>query len=162
MAGLSVVPKFMQEGPFKKIVEMSEVKNMTKKQRAAYQESLRQLWDENGKKEDAFDKGRKKGRKEAEEEAAQKVKAAEDKAEKAAKAEMAAKAAAEKAVKAVKAVKLKAEKDAKAVEEKAKREKLEAIKKILQTGMSSLDCAKIFNVDQAYVMDIQKSIKRKG
>ena len=50
MVGLSVVPKFMQEGPFKKIVEMSEVKNMTKKQHAAYQQSLRQLWDENGNK----------------------------------------------------------------------------------------------------------------
>lgn len=133
MARLSVVPKFMQEGPFKKVVEMSEVKNMTKKQRAAYQQSLRNLWDENGMKSGLIEKGRK----EVEEEAAQKIKAAEEKA-------------------------AKAEKDARAAEVKAKREKLEAIKKLLQTGMSSLDCAKIFNVDQAYVMDIQKSIKRKG
>ncbi|GAB3360805.1 hypothetical protein GCM10027566_26790 [Arachidicoccus ginsenosidivorans] len=50
MARLSVVPKFMQQVPFKKMVKMSEVKNKTKEQRAAYQQSLRQLWDKNGNK----------------------------------------------------------------------------------------------------------------
>ena len=148
MERFSTVPKFMQKGPFKKVVEMSEVKNMNEQQLAEYQQSLRRLWDEQGIKDGAFEEGKKEGKKEAE----KAIKEANEKAEKVIK---------EANEKAEIAEKEKAE-ALKQANEKAEMEKVEAIKKLLKSDASPSQCAHIFTVEISLIEEIQKSMQLKG
>ncbi|UAY55326.1 Rpn family recombination-promoting nuclease/putative transposase [Arachidicoccus terrestris] len=62
---LTTLPDFLQKAPFKKVLKIAEIRNMSDDQKREYELSLRKLWDENGIRQggynDGFDDGFEKG-----------------------------------------------------------------------------------------------------
>lgn len=62
---LTTLPDFLQKAPFKKVLKIAEIRNMSDDQKREYELSLRKLWDENGIRQggynDGFDNGFEKG-----------------------------------------------------------------------------------------------------
>lgn len=62
---LTTLPDFLQKAPFKKVLKIAEIRNMSDDQKREYELSLRKLWDENGIRQggynDGFDSGFEKG-----------------------------------------------------------------------------------------------------